>query len=118
MADTQVRTRSCSWWHLLRTRQAGGRALARGGGAKAGRVQGCPGAGGEGPRVEGAPSEPGRDPKPWNASRCSWGACGSHRPGALVQQGTCLGSWVLSEGGAREASMPAPDSTGGSDDPW
>ena len=37
--------------------------------------------------------------------------------GALVEQDACLGSWVLSEGEARGASMPPPDSTGDGDDP-
>lgn len=68
------------------------------GGAKAGRAQGCPGAGGEGPRVEG--------PRASLAVTGAWRRLVAHGEvvghtdlGALVQQGTCLGSWVLSEGG-------------------
>lgn len=118
-----MRTRSCCWWRLLRTRLSRRQGTGQRGWCQSRQGPGCPGAGGEGPRVEGAPSEPSLrpswavDPRPQNSSRRSWGTCGSRSTGALVEWGACLGSWVLSEGEARGASMPPPDSTGGGDDP-
>ena len=84
--------------------------------------RGTPGVGGEGPGVEGAPSKPSLRPswavgsRPRNSSGHSWGTCGSHGTGVLVEQGACLGGWVLSKGGhVGPACLPL--STGGGDDP-
>lgn len=68
--------------------------------------RGTPGAGGEGPRAEGAPSKLSlrptwaMGPRPRNSSGHLWGTCRSHGTGVLVEQGACLGGWVLSKGGA------------------
>lgn len=77
MADTQQRTRSCSWWHLLVTRRAGGRAPARGVVPRQAGPRGAPGLA-EGPRVEGAPGKPGRDPGPPERALLLMGEVGGH----------------------------------------